>query len=66
MKRGPALGNASVILFLFGLFLAILYISDLATGGDGARGFLEAACALLAGAWIAGFLHTRNAGKRRP
>ncbi|MFF9817732.1 hypothetical protein [Streptomyces sp. NPDC014006] len=66
MKRlRPAFGAASVTLFAFGAALAILYVADLATGGDGPRGFAESACALLAGAWLAGLLHTRQAAKRR-
>jgi hypothetical protein len=66
MKRKPAFGIASVVLFLFGSFLAVLYVSDLATGGHGPRGFIESACVLLAGAWLVGLLHTRIAGKQRP
>ncbi|WP_181139863.1 hypothetical protein [Streptomyces sp. Ru71] len=65
MKRGPAFGAASVILFVFGFVFAILYVADLTTGGDGPRAFIESACALLAGSWLAGLLHTRQAAKRR-
>lgn len=65
MNKAPAFGASSAVLFFFGTLLSILYVSDRATGGGGPIGFLESACALFAGAWLAGLLHVRRAGKNR-
>ncbi|MCT9011290.1 hypothetical protein [Streptomyces rhizosphaerihabitans] len=66
MKRAPSFGAASVVLFLFGSLLAVLYLTELLTDGDRASGFIEGAGALFAAAWLTGLLHLRVAANKRP
>jgi hypothetical protein len=67
MEKPSGLVAGSISLFVFGAFMAVIYVTELLQGGHRAVAFLESSCALLAGAWAFAVLHLfRTREERRP